>query len=193
MGSSFHQFRLSCENAEDSSFLTSAAESGAGIFKVMEVSQHKSVDTLRGYVRRADLFREHVGAAFSSRRDGNVAPVIRLPLMQRDLTVECHQPPAPGMGGRIRRQDRGASLSADQAANGATFQPAAASFHSPEAVLHQLTVKVRGPVRFARWITYRIFRHVMSDFSKLCSTVIVPLFPDFGLDHWSEAPSATVG
>ena len=31
---------------------------------MMEVSRHKSVDTLRGYVRRADLFREHAGAAF---------------------------------------------------------------------------------------------------------------------------------
>jgi site-specific recombinase XerD len=31
-----------------SGFLTSAAEAGAGIFKMMEVSRHKSVDTLRG-------------------------------------------------------------------------------------------------------------------------------------------------
>jgi integrase len=45
-------------------FLTSAAEAGASIFKMMEVSRHKSVDTLRGYVRRTDLFREHAGSAF---------------------------------------------------------------------------------------------------------------------------------
>jgi site-specific recombinase XerD len=45
-------------------FLTSAAESGASIWKMTEVSRHKSVDVLRGYVRRADLFREHAGAAF---------------------------------------------------------------------------------------------------------------------------------
>jgi integrase len=45
-------------------FLTSGAESGAGIFKLMEVSRHKSVDTLRGYVRRTDLFRDHAGAGF---------------------------------------------------------------------------------------------------------------------------------
>jgi hypothetical protein len=32
--------------------------------KLMEVSRHKSVDTLRGYVRRADLFRDHAGATF---------------------------------------------------------------------------------------------------------------------------------
>ena len=47
-----------------SGFLTSAAEAGAGVFKMMEVSRHKSVDTLRGYVRRADLFRDHAGASF---------------------------------------------------------------------------------------------------------------------------------
>jgi integrase len=47
-----------------SGFLTSAAEAGASVFKMMEVSRHKSVDTLRGYVRRADLFHEHAGAAF---------------------------------------------------------------------------------------------------------------------------------
>ncbi len=41
----------------------SAAEAGASVFKI-EVSRHKSVDTLRGYVRRADLFKEHAGAAF---------------------------------------------------------------------------------------------------------------------------------
>jgi site-specific recombinase XerD len=47
-----------------SGFLTSAAESGASVFKMMEVSRHAWVDTLRGYVRRADLFRKHAGAAF---------------------------------------------------------------------------------------------------------------------------------
>jgi site-specific recombinase XerD len=47
-----------------SGFLTSGAEAGASIFKMMEVSRHVSVDTLRGYVRRADLFKDHAGAAF---------------------------------------------------------------------------------------------------------------------------------
>jgi site-specific recombinase XerD len=45
-------------------FLTTAAEHGANVFKMMEVSRHRSVDTLRGYVRRADLFRDHAGAGF---------------------------------------------------------------------------------------------------------------------------------
>jgi integrase len=47
-----------------SGFLTSAAESGASVWKLSEVSRHKSLDTLRGYVRRVDLFKEHAGAAF---------------------------------------------------------------------------------------------------------------------------------
>ena len=47
-----------------SGFLTSAAESGASIWKLAEVSRHRSLGTLRGYVRRVDLFKEHAGAAF---------------------------------------------------------------------------------------------------------------------------------
>jgi site-specific recombinase XerD len=43
-------------------FLTSAAARGASVFKMMDVSRHKSVDTLRGYVRDAELFRDHAGA-----------------------------------------------------------------------------------------------------------------------------------
>jgi site-specific recombinase XerD len=42
-------------------FLTSAARRGASIFKMMDVSRHKSVETLRGYVRDAELFRDHAG------------------------------------------------------------------------------------------------------------------------------------
>jgi site-specific recombinase XerD len=45
-----------------SGFLTSAAARGASIFKMMDVSGHKSVDTLRGYVRDAELFKDHAGA-----------------------------------------------------------------------------------------------------------------------------------
>ena len=47
-----------------SGFLTSAAEAGASLFKLTEVSRHKSLDTLRGYVRRVDLFKEYAGVAF---------------------------------------------------------------------------------------------------------------------------------
>jgi integrase len=45
-----------------SGFLTSAAGKGASIFKMMDVSRHKSADTLRGYVRDAELFKDHAGA-----------------------------------------------------------------------------------------------------------------------------------
>ena len=44
-----------------SGFLTSAARRGASIFKMMDVSRHKSIDTLRGYVRDAELFSDHAG------------------------------------------------------------------------------------------------------------------------------------
>lgn len=43
-------------------FLTSAAKRGASIFKMMDQSRHRSVETLRGYVRDAQIFKEHAGA-----------------------------------------------------------------------------------------------------------------------------------
>jgi integrase len=45
-----------------SGFLTSAAARGASIFKMMDVSRHKSMDTLRGYVRDAEMFHDHAGS-----------------------------------------------------------------------------------------------------------------------------------
>ena len=42
--------------------VNSIAPNGASIFKMMDVSRHKSVDTLRGYVRDAELFKDHAGA-----------------------------------------------------------------------------------------------------------------------------------
>jgi site-specific recombinase XerD len=45
-----------------SGFLTSAAANGASIFKMMDVSRHKSIDNLRIYVRDAELFKNHAGA-----------------------------------------------------------------------------------------------------------------------------------
>jgi site-specific recombinase XerD len=43
-------------------FLTSAANRGASLFKMMDVSRHRSVDTLKGYVRDAELFTNHAGS-----------------------------------------------------------------------------------------------------------------------------------
>jgi integrase len=51
-----------------SGFLTSAAANGASIFKMMDVSRHKSVEALRGYVRDAELFKDHAGAGFRAVR-----------------------------------------------------------------------------------------------------------------------------
>jgi site-specific recombinase XerD len=42
-------------------FLTSAAARGASIFKMMDVSRHRSVETVRGYVRDAEIFKDHAG------------------------------------------------------------------------------------------------------------------------------------
>jgi integrase len=42
-------------------FLTSAAKRGASIFKMVDQSRHRSVETLRGYVRDAEIFKEHAG------------------------------------------------------------------------------------------------------------------------------------
>jgi integrase len=44
-----------------SGFLTSAARNGASIFKMRDVSRHKSMDILGGYVRDAKLFEDHAG------------------------------------------------------------------------------------------------------------------------------------
>jgi integrase len=45
-----------------SGFLTSAARRGASVFKMRDVSRHKSMDVLQAYVRDAELFRDHAGA-----------------------------------------------------------------------------------------------------------------------------------
>lgn len=44
-----------------SGFLTSAAMNRASLFKLREISRHKSLDTLQGYVRRAEAFDDHAG------------------------------------------------------------------------------------------------------------------------------------
>jgi len=43
-------------------FLTSAAKRGASLFKMMDVSRHRSVETLSGYVRDCEFFHDHAGA-----------------------------------------------------------------------------------------------------------------------------------
>ena len=43
-------------------FLTLAAARGASLFHMINVSRHRSVDTLRGYVREAELFKDHAVA-----------------------------------------------------------------------------------------------------------------------------------
>ena len=45
-------------------FITSGAESGADLFKLMEVSRHKHPKTIMGYVRESKLFENHAGQSF---------------------------------------------------------------------------------------------------------------------------------
>jgi site-specific recombinase XerD len=45
-------------------FVTSALEHGADLFKVMDVTRHRRVETLKGYDRRAKAFRDHAGEGF---------------------------------------------------------------------------------------------------------------------------------
>jgi site-specific recombinase XerD len=45
-------------------FVTSALASGADLFRVMDVSRHRRVETLRVYDRRLKAFKDHAGAKF---------------------------------------------------------------------------------------------------------------------------------
>jgi hypothetical protein len=40
-------------------FLTSASRRGVNLFKMIDVSRHRSVDPLRGYVRDTEIFKDH--------------------------------------------------------------------------------------------------------------------------------------
>ncbi|MBI3129501.1 MAG: site-specific integrase [Candidatus Tectomicrobia bacterium] len=42
-------------------FVTAAAEAGKDVWAIMDVSRHRSVQTVRAYVRRADAFKGHAG------------------------------------------------------------------------------------------------------------------------------------
>jgi site-specific recombinase XerD len=45
-----------------SGFATSAAANGATLFRLMDQTRHRSVETVRAYVRRAGLFEDHAGS-----------------------------------------------------------------------------------------------------------------------------------
>jgi site-specific recombinase XerD len=42
-------------------FCTAAAEHGANLFRIMDVTRHKSMDVLRGYVRHREMFKDYAG------------------------------------------------------------------------------------------------------------------------------------
>lgn len=45
-------------------YVTSAVEANAPLLKIAEQTRHRSLDMIRVYSRRVDLFRDHSGAAF---------------------------------------------------------------------------------------------------------------------------------
>jgi site-specific recombinase XerD len=45
-------------------FVTSALHHGADILRVMDVTRHREVSTLKAYDRRAKAFKQHAGEAF---------------------------------------------------------------------------------------------------------------------------------
>lgn len=47
-----------------SGFITSGAEAGHDAIRIAEVSRHKNLEVLRGYVTRANLLKDHAGASF---------------------------------------------------------------------------------------------------------------------------------
>jgi hypothetical protein len=51
---------IGAQQASDGSHAGAAAR-GASIFKMADQSRHKSMDTLRGYVRDAEIFKDHAG------------------------------------------------------------------------------------------------------------------------------------
>ncbi|RIX97180.1 integrase [Aureimonas flava] len=45
-------------------YITTAAESGVAEGSIMDQSRHKDVRTVRGYIRKSNLFKDHSGASF---------------------------------------------------------------------------------------------------------------------------------
>ena len=83
-------------------FLTSAAETGASIWKLSEVSRYESLDALRGYMQRVDLFKEHAGggapatAGGPNRRSGEASSPTR--------AVSSRHSHSPRRGGTLVRR-----------------------------------------------------------------------------------------
>jgi integrase len=44
--------------------ITSSAEADANIFRIQLISRHRSLESLQGYVRSTDIFKEHCTASF---------------------------------------------------------------------------------------------------------------------------------
>jgi site-specific recombinase XerD len=47
-----------------SGFVTEALANGADLFRVMDVTRHRQINTLKIYDHRAKAFKQHAGEAF---------------------------------------------------------------------------------------------------------------------------------
>jgi hypothetical protein len=83
--------------------LTSAARGGAGVFKMRDVSRHKSMEVLQGYVRDADMFRDHAGAGLLRPRALNPNPLVQAQKTAFGPPFDGHSTSVTGLG--WRRQD----------------------------------------------------------------------------------------
>ena len=43
-------------------FATSAAKNGASAFRIMDITRHRDVNTVKEYIREAEEFQDHAGA-----------------------------------------------------------------------------------------------------------------------------------
>jgi predicted DNA-binding transcriptional regulator AlpA len=51
-----------------SGWTSTAAKNGARLWKMKEISRHKSTDVLAGYIREAELFQQHASVGMYTRR-----------------------------------------------------------------------------------------------------------------------------
>ena len=56
--------RVDCLSAGLSGFVTSALQAGADVLRVMDVTRHRQINTLKVYDRRARAFKQHAGESF---------------------------------------------------------------------------------------------------------------------------------
>jgi len=59
-----HRRQYSTVYAQILTAANNAARTGASIFKIQEISRHRSLQVLAGYVRDVQVYRDHAGSGF---------------------------------------------------------------------------------------------------------------------------------